>query len=84
MAPFHVLSEVFIAPIHVRSKVCQLTPHMDGSNADFAPHMEESHVDFALHLEWRHSLRDQKIAKIAISDNFEKYFANPPISWEFI
>ena len=52
--------------------VFQFAPHMDGSNADFAPHMEGSHADFAPHMEWRHSFRDPKIAKIAISANFQK------------
>ena len=74
MAPFHVPNKVCIAPFFVRSKVCQFAPHMDRSNADFAPHMEGSHVDFAPHMEWRHSFRDQQIAKNFISANFQKYF----------
>ena len=46
------------------------TSSMEGSNADFAPHMEGSHADFAPHIERRHSLRDQKIAEIAIAAKF--------------
>ena len=45
---------------------------MDGSNVDFAPHMEGSYADFTLHMEWRHSFRDQIIAKVAILANKKK------------
>ena len=72
MAPFRVRSKVSIAPIHVLSKVCKFAPHMDGSNADFAPHMEGSHADFAPHMEQRQSFRDQLIAKIASSANYQR------------
>ena len=65
MAPFHVRSKDGIAPFHVRSKVCKFSPHMDG-NANFVPHIEGSHADMGR----RHSFRDQKIAKVAISANF--------------
>ena len=45
---------------------------MDGSNADFAPHMEGSHADFAPHMKWRHSFRDQIIAKTAWFANVKR------------
>ena len=65
MAPFHVRSKVCIATFYVRNKVCKFGPHLDGSNANFGPHMEG-----------RHSFRDQKIAKIALSANFHKFYFN--------
>ena len=34
--------------------------------------MEGSYEDFALHMEWRHSFRDQMIAKVAILANKKK------------
>ena len=37
----------------------------------FAPHMEGSNADFAPHFEQRHCFKDQKMAKIAISANFQ-------------
>ena len=72
MALFYVRSEVCIAPLHVRTKVCKFAPHMDWSNADFSPHMEVSHTDFAPHMERRHSFRDHKVSKNAISANYKK------------
>ena len=72
MAPFHVRRKVCIALFHVRIEVCKFALHMDESNADFAPHMEGRHADFAPHMEQRHSFRDQKIAKTAISANFQR------------
>ena len=72
MAPLYVRNKVCIVTIHVRNKFADFARHMDGSNTDFAPHMERSHADFAQHIERRLSFRDQKIAQIAISDNFLK------------
>ena len=39
--------------------------------------MEGSHEDFTLHIEWRHSFRNQTIAKVAISGNFLICFLKP-------
>ena len=72
MAPFNVGSKVCIASIHVRSKICKFAPHINGSNADFPRHIEESHADFAPQMEWRHSCKDQIIAKTAIFANFQR------------
>ena len=38
------------------------------------PFMKGSHADCALHIEWRHSFRDKKKAKIAVSANFRIVF----------
>ena len=63
MAPFHVRSKVCIASFYVRSKYCIFALHLKGSNADFAPHME-----------WRHSFREPKNTKIAISAQIFFFF----------
>ena len=71
-----VRSKVCMAPIVMRSKYADFAPHIEGSNADFAPDMEGNNVDFTPHMERRHSFRDQKKTKIAISTNSQKDFFN--------
>ena len=73
MAPFTVQNKVCIAPFHVRSKVSKFALLMEGSHADFAPHKDR-----------RHSFREQKIAEIAISANFNNLPLKPPISLDLI
>ena len=72
VAPLYVQSKVVIAPFYVWSKVCKFVPHLDWRNSDFIPHMEGSYADFAPHKEWRHSFKDKKIDKVAISANLNR------------